>query len=275
MKGEALGVVQTSTGKYPQFNKSTSKGCQLKWVKGNKFYKGDTQGYESIAEAFVSEFESYIKDLYYVDYYLGYKTINGKKVRVCWSYNFLDKGEIEISFYNLLDMLGELESVNKYRGIDLLDAIEYVIYKHTELNVHNYLSKVIFLDSLILNSDRHLNNLSIIRTGGGSFRESPVFDNGLSLLSDCLLTAPTKVLMEHVESRPFYTSFDMQIKCFKDCSPLKIDIESFYDRVDLLLKNIDTVISTNKIEKGYFRRMVEVLKRRLKEQEGITWVKER
>lgn len=29
---------------------STSKGNQIKWVKGNKFLKADTMGYESIAE---------------------------------------------------------------------------------------------------------------------------------------------------------------------------------------------------------------------------------
>lgn len=65
------------------------------------------------------------------------------------------------------------------------ERIEYVVRslrQSCKLDVTEYLRKVFTLDMLVLNEDRHLNNLAVI-FGGESFRPAPIFDNGLSLLT--------------------------------------------------------------------------------------------
>ena len=65
------------------------------------------------------------------------------------------------------------------------ERIEYVlrfIEQSCGLDVSDYLRKIIMLDMLVLNEDRHLNNLAVI------FKEdhficAPIFDNGVSLLT--------------------------------------------------------------------------------------------
>ena len=68
--------------------------------------------------------------------------------------------------------------------MDYDDAIEYVINfvkTQTGLDIHEYLANTFCLDMLILNEDRHFNNLGIIYNGT-SFRPAPIFDNGKSFL---------------------------------------------------------------------------------------------
>ena len=64
------------------------------------------------------------------------------------------------------------------------DAIEYVINfikQQTNLDIHEYLANTFALDKIILNEDRHFNNLGIIYNGTG-FKPAPIFDNGKSFL---------------------------------------------------------------------------------------------
>lgn len=65
------------------------------------------------------------------------------------------------------------------------ERIEYVIRfidQSCGLNIHAYLSKVLTLDMICLNEDRHLNNLALIMRGN-EFYPAPIFDNGVSLLT--------------------------------------------------------------------------------------------
>ena len=68
--------------------------------------------------------------------------------------------------------------------MDYDDAINYVINfikEQTNLDIHEYLANTFCLDMLILNEDRHFNNLGIIYDGT-SFKTAPIFDNGKSFL---------------------------------------------------------------------------------------------
>lgn len=65
------------------------------------------------------------------------------------------------------------------------ERIEYVIdfiNDSCNLDIREYLSKVLTLDMITLNEDRHLNNLAIIMRGD-EFMPAPIFDNGVSLLT--------------------------------------------------------------------------------------------
>lgn len=46
------------------------------------------------------------------------------------------------------------------------------------LEIIQYLSNLIRLDAIILNEDRHLNNVSFIKSINGDYSLCPVFDNG-------------------------------------------------------------------------------------------------
>jgi hypothetical protein len=53
------------------------------------------------------------------------------------------------------------------------------------LDIKDYLGKVATFDMLILNTDRHFNNLGIVADiSQNLYKYAPVFDNGNSLLSN-------------------------------------------------------------------------------------------
>ena len=111
-------------------------------------------------------------------------TINGKLG--CRSKNFLDEEEELVTFYRLYynevgkDLSKVIANMNTME-----ERIEYVIRfidQSCGLNIHAYLSKVLTLDMICLNEDRHLNNLALIMRGN-EFYPAPIFDNGVSLLT--------------------------------------------------------------------------------------------
>lgn len=70
-----------------------------------------------------------------------------------------------------------------------------------------YLTAILELDCLTLNEDRHTNNLAVLRNEETKeFRLCPIFDNGLSLLSDLNdypLTGDLYTCIERVQAKPF------------------------------------------------------------------------
>lgn len=68
--------------------------------------------------------------------------------------------------------------------MDYDDAIEYILRfaeETTHVDLHEYMANTFVLDEIILNEDRHFNNLALIYDGS-IFRPAPIFDNGKSLL---------------------------------------------------------------------------------------------
>lgn len=267
-------LVKTSKGAHNALTSSTSNGCQMKWVEGTRYYKVDDVGcYESLAEALVSELEEYIEDFPHVNYYLEEKCVNEDKMRVCWCENCIPTGCAELTLYKLLDGYGYYENLGRYSSLDLVNFIVEAVQEVTGYNPRKYFSQLTFLDGITLNEDRHLNNISFIVNSRGKYTSMPILDNGASLLSDTnkySLQSPARTLIRQVKSKPFSTSFKKQIGYFRDCSPLVIDIECFNNKIELVKENIDLYIPFGK---SVFYRMVQVLNIRLKELEGITWVK--
>ena len=75
-------------------------------------------------------------------------------------------------------------------------------------------SKMLAIDAFFLNEDRHTNNLSVIRNEKtGKYRLSPIYDNGLSLLSDLHdypLEQDIYSMIARVQAKPFDRDFDLQ-----------------------------------------------------------------
>ena len=69
-----------------------------------------------------------------------------------------------------------------------------------------YLNKLLTIDAIFLNEDRHTHNIAVLMNGAGMFKYCPIFDNGLSLLSDLNdypLTDDLYTCIERVQAKPF------------------------------------------------------------------------
>lgn len=253
---------------------STSKGNQIKWVKGNKFLKANTMGYESIAEVLATEVAMATKGLNYVDYSLC-KIIEGGNYSYygCVSDIFTRDDEIIVSVDRVLvRYLGSVSERNKFfkknKGIDLVKNLSHICSEVTGIpqdDIMLYWSNIVKLDAIILNEDRHFNNISFLKSKNGSYSLSPIFDNGLSFLSDIRDYPLDEKLYDNikrVKSRPFNSDFNKQIEYFKNYDLLHIDCNSLYERLNNC--SVDFKIKE-------FNRALKILKNRLDLLKGVAW----
>ena len=170
--------------KYIVRDKSSSDGSQAKYYSDSKWYKIDYFGGEAESEYLASLLLA-CTDLD-KESYVSYKKvlINGQVG--CVSKDFRTNNEEEfVTFYRLYKNIYGRDLATVTSRMDYDDAITYVIgfvKKETGLDVTTYLANTFWLDSIILNTDRHFNNYGIIMSGEG-YREAPIFDNGKSLLT--------------------------------------------------------------------------------------------
>ena len=228
----------------------SSKGYQPKWLIGNKFVKLDTLGYESLAEITASWFMSNIKsDIKFVKYYPCVIFKGHKKLGYgCYSIDFRD-GNNEISLLKIMQNL--MLDVNiSY------DDLRFELIKELGVDIKPELDKMLCVDSILRNEDRHFRNISLLDKGG-KFELSPIFDTGDSLLSD-LHNYPLKDdlsgYLEHTHAKPFYTDYKRQL--------------SMNER---LLINPEELFEKFKISNIYSERIKAVLEYGLKDMEGIAW----
>lgn len=252
---------------------STSKGNQAKWVCGDKFLKADSMGYESIAEVLATEVEMAIKGINFVDYSLCIINEDGRKYYGCSSDVFIKKGESLISIDRVLSRYAGSEKSKSLllKGIvcnELVSRICDICSQLTmipQYEIMNYFSQIVKLDALILNEDRHLNNITFIQGVDGGYRCSPIFDNGLSFLSDINdypFSVDIPILVRKVKAKPFSSDFKKQIRYFADYDLLKLDIDKLYYRLENCMVDF---------KEKEFSRSVAVLKYRLSSLKGVVW----
>lgn len=248
---------------------SSSKGNQSKWKRDNFFIKQDYLGYESIAEIVSAKLASCIENFNYVDYNLCSVIYNQVQYNdCCYSKNFLSNGEVAQTLYRLFE----------FKDIDLDEYIsntttDIAILKIKEtLNLDDKfiedIGKMLFFDALILNEDRHFNNICFIISSNGNLRLTPIFDNGGALLSDIRdypLITQDFINVRNVKSKPFNTKFSNQIKGVLKLgvSPLKIDRDKFNN----LVKDLKVCFEYE----PYLNRAIRVVNMRLNELEGKVW----
>lgn len=196
----------------------TSEGTQIKYKKDGFWYKQDNRGNEGLTEYLVSGLLKYstLEASEYVTYEKG--LINGKTG--CRSRDFLKKEEELITFYRLYyNEFGKDLSQVIARMDKMEERIEYVVdfvRQNCGLDTRDYLAKVFTLDMLVLNEDRHLNNLAVI-WDGDEFRPAPVFDNGVSLLTanqSVNWRFPVEENVRRVIARPFSGSHERMYHYF-------------------------------------------------------------
>lgn len=213
----------------------SSIGTQKKFYEAGYWYKQNNVGYEGTAEYLVSKVLSCSNIEDYVEYEKC--KINGHDG--CRCPNFIKEGESYISLQRLYDTYhgGQLsEKIRLFNNIP--DRIKYVVdfvLDITGLDITEQFAKIATLDMLILNTDRHFNNIGIlVDPVKNIFKNAPVFDNGNSLLSNFSLFPFDTSIEDNIEKaigQPFSSSLEIQANTFG--FGLKIN----YDKLYKLLEN--------------------------------------
>ncbi len=200
---------------------SSSKGNLPKWKVGNKWYKTDGFGYESLCEVLISHLIGENDILPVVDYEYVRIRNNGREGTGCESINFLEKNERLITANKVHRAFTGRSMGEALSAIDSAeDCVRYFvdfISEKTGLDSFGkYLAALIQNDALFLNEDRHFNNIAVIyNEEEEKFRLCPVFDNGLSLCS-ALDTYPLGEdiyrLIDSVKARPFDRDYRTQLE---------------------------------------------------------------
>lgn len=206
------------SNEYIVTQQGTSEGTQIKYKKGDYWYKKDNRGNEGLVEYLVSNFLRYT-DLESEEFVMyEYGTINGQSG--CRSKNFLKHNEELVTLYRLYfneygkdlsQVINEMEEME-----ERIDYVIRFVEKSCGIDIFKYLGKILTVDMIILNEDRHLNNLALI-FDGNSFKPAPIFDNGLSLLTGNQSVNWNFSVSENVKrviARPFSGNHEKMVKYF-------------------------------------------------------------
>jgi len=202
---------------------TSSKGNQEKWCDNGRWYKLDQFGYEALAETFTSsllEYSNIEQDtpFRFVHYCMERMHVHGRDRTGCSSENFLTSGESIVTLnhlfrqhlgYSLKEKLSSLSS-DKKRIAYLAEETAIL----TDLrDFPRYLTLLFEIDSLVLNDDRHLNNIAVIERNG-HYDYCPIFDQGAGLLSNTQFShmdIEPRALIRELRARPFNTTFNRQL----------------------------------------------------------------
>ncbi len=230
MKNKAFDI----SNEYIVRSSGTSDGTQDKYFFENRYFKIDRYGGEGIAESIASLLleKSGLDKKQFVKYIPC--AINGKNG--CYSENFLSEKEDFITFYRLYKNTTGRDLAEVCAKMDYDDAIEFVlgfIKSQTGLDVREYLANICELDSVILNEDRHFNNLGLI-FDGNNFRTAPIFDNGKSFLIGNKDAEQVSELSEKIKcayAKSFSPSYEMNKRYLQAYRTLHIS-KSTLDELD-------------------------------------------
>lgn len=163
----------------------SSIGTQKKYYAEGFWYKQNNVGYEGTAEYLASKVLSCSNIQEYVEYERC--RINGKEG--CRCANFLSEKESFISLQRLYDTYHGGQLSERIRMIDKIrDRVRFVtdfVFHTIGLDIKGQLGKIATFDMLILNTDRHFNNIGIVADASQDrYKNAPVFDHGNALLSN-------------------------------------------------------------------------------------------
>ncbi|MCM1273711.1 MAG: hypothetical protein NC220_08840 [Clostridium sp.] len=171
---------------YAVYQEGSSEGTQVKYRKDGYWYKIDKHGEEGLVEYLVSNVLTF--STLNADEYVLYDadTINGKSG--CVSKDFLKCIEDSfVTFQRVYKNVTGCDLTNTVNNLDTLQERFAFVLNFLKVNMGydaaNYLQKVLTVDFLSLNTDRHFNNLGFIVHKDGTVTDAPVFDNGQGLLN--------------------------------------------------------------------------------------------
>lgn len=225
---------------------TSSKGNQEKWSINKKFYKLDYLGYEGLAECVCSdllEISNCKKFVKYKSGEFGYK--GNEKKRGCVSDYILSDNEKLITLYRLFQNF-DIDLKKELKGLSLKKQMLKVCDLTTDISkldtFTDWLMLLLKFDYLVLNEDRHYNNIALIyNIETKKYSLPPIFDNGASLLSDTETYSLYDTNMQNikkVKSKPFSTNFEKQF--LKSCEISDSCIQIDYNKTENLFSKIDS-----------------------------------
>ncbi|MDE6601729.1 MAG: hypothetical protein K2K90_06140 [Lachnospiraceae bacterium] len=202
--------------------RQSSKGNQLKWYSGEKWYKADYTGYEGLAEYMVSR----LLQMSTMDRetFLLYDTVKiryGEAVFLgCESDHFQPPGWHLITLERLFfQHYGESLYESIFRIREPENRAVFLVEQTENLTglkeFGKYLSILLTIDALFLNEDRHTHNIAVLRDAFGKYHYCPAFDHGASLMADTKMDYPLETPLDKLYEKPkaktFCRDFDEQL----------------------------------------------------------------
>ena len=166
----------------------SSRGSQIKFHKGNYWYKIDESGPEGQAESLTSKILSC--STLAADEYVHYESCTieyaGKEYRGCRSKDFLHPGEQLYSYEKICQLvLGShlMEELTQFNSPEeRIDFTVQMIRDFCGLDVRDHIAKNLTIAMFVMNTDLHMNNMAIIANPfTEEYRNAPIFDNGRQL----------------------------------------------------------------------------------------------
>lgn len=236
---------------------TSSKGDQEKWYDraSATWYKLDSGAFEALAETVASTImlhSNIIPELGYevVEYCIEQVTVHRRKHIACASKNFLKPDEEIVTLARLLkaELGGDFQRIFRSRkSVERrVETLVYAVAGITGLDdFGRYLTLLFEMDALILNEDRHLNNIAVLY-GPMGYRYCPLFDNGAAFMLDQALY-PFDVETGGLilpKAKPFKCAFSTQVRAARGLygKQLRIDylpeqlFESITDAVQVYPK---------------------------------------
>lgn len=229
-------------------NKS-SKGNQLKWRDGDWWYKADYTGYEALAEYVIShlliksslrEDEFLLYDLEDIKYRSS--VFHGVKSR-----NFLRDDWQLITLERLFkSVYGQSLNAMIYKTENHANRLKLIVDETERLtglkNFGEYMSKMLTIDSLFLNEDRHTHNIAILVNGGKEYMLCPIFDQGAALLADTTIDYPLNGnvydMIDSVKPKTFCDDFLEQLEIAEKLYGQNIKFSFSKKDVDNILESV-------------------------------------
>ena len=218
---------------------TSSKGNQEKWLDSGTWYKLDQFGYEALAEVFASQLLEYgnIEAAFpftFVRYCMERLQVHGRKRTGCSSRNFLRDGASIITLAHLfLQYTGKPLSETLNRLTSDKKRMAYLAEETANITglslFPQYLTLLFEIDGLVLNEDRHLNNIAVLARDG-TFNYCAIFDQGAGLLSNVMygpLEIIPKSMISQAKARPFQITFNRQIHTMENLYGKQLEIPSF------------------------------------------------
>lgn len=244
-------------------DRQSSKGNQLKFSRDNIWYKADYLGYEGLVEYTVSKLLG-LSDLArneYVDYEIDEIVYNGQKFNACKSADFTDGWQL-ITLERLFKQQFGRGLNNIIYSIDdheqRLDAIVSEVERTTGIaDFGIYMCKVLAVDALFLNEDRHTHNLAVLMDGKGNYKLAPIFDNGAGLLSDTMMEYPLNQdvieLIDRVKPKTFCDDFAEQLNIAESKYGQQIRFDFNYSQVS------EIVMGAEQYDEGIRKRVIDII----------------
>lgn len=204
---------------------TSSKGNQSKWLIENRWIKENTRGYENIAEYvayLILDCSTLPKDTFATYTPCLIEKHDGTIKEGCYSQDFrgyLQEVTLERLFESNFESTDDVLNNARYSTEDKFNSIIHKVFDFTGLDVSKEVSQMLAFDAFILNEDRHTNNiLFLFDPRKETWKLSPIFDHGLSLLSDIKdypLEKPLSILKRKVKAMPFNSSFSKQLALYR------------------------------------------------------------